>query len=149
MANAISPLLNVFELYLQNVDYAFFLGAMGMSLGLFLFGHRVLEMVGKKIQVLDFQKSFCVQFSSSIAIMLGSYFGYPLSSTHCNIGSLFGLMAAENFGWFRDIYETSLDHRKNKMHLQVVLKLAVCWIMTVPIAALITFGLSEIFKHVY
>jgi len=119
---------------------------MGMSLGLFLFGHRVLENIGRRIIILDFQKSFCVQFSTSIAIMLGSYFGYPLSSTHCNIGALFGLTFAEGCVWFKDVYDLEVDHHRNKMHMDVVLKLAVCWVLTVPCALLLTLLLDQILK---
>mmetsp|Transcript_16290 Transcript_16290/g.11744 ORF Transcript_16290/g.11744 Transcript_16290/m.11744 type:complete len:83 (-) Transcript_16290:25-273(-) len=72
--------------------------------------------------------------------MLGSFFGVPLSSTHCNIGALFGLSLAENFGWFKEVYELQVDHRRNKMHLQVVFKVGACWLLTVPSAI----GLSVI-----
>lgn len=84
-------------MYDISVNYAYLLGGIGMSLGLLIFGGRVLETVGKKVIILDFQKGFCVQFATSIAIMSGSYHGIPLSSTHCNVGSLLGLALASKF----------------------------------------------------
>lgn len=60
IANAISPLLNVFTYYNVDNDYAFYMGSVGMSMGLFIYGAKVLETVGKKVVILDFQKGFCV-----------------------------------------------------------------------------------------
>lgn len=59
IANAISPLLNVFNVYGYEHNNAYLLGSVGMAIGLFTLGGRVLETIGKKVIVLDFQKAFC------------------------------------------------------------------------------------------
>ena len=58
VANSISPLIVVFENAGQNVQYAYLIGSIGISLGLLLLGHRVMETVGKKVIKLDFAKGF-------------------------------------------------------------------------------------------
>ena len=54
IANAISPLLNVFMLYEIPINYGYLIGAVTMAIGLLSFGARVLETVGKKVIILDF-----------------------------------------------------------------------------------------------
>jgi phosphate/sulfate permease len=39
-------------------SYSFFVGAIGISIGLMIYGHKVIECIGKKIIVLDFYKGY-------------------------------------------------------------------------------------------
>lgn len=104
-----------------------------MPLGLLLLGSKVLETIGKKVIVLDFPKGFCVQFAASIAIMLGSYLGVPISSTHCNVGSLLGLSIASRFDAVNDIYHERKVKKENKINTRLVVKIFLWWLMTVPL----------------
>jgi len=54
-----------------------------------------METVGKNVIKLNFVKGFCAQFATAIAIIIGSLLGLPLSTTHCMVGSLLGIVAAE------------------------------------------------------
>jgi len=54
VANAITPLLNIFHVYRLNQDYVYLMGSIAMSLGLLLMGWRVLETIGKKVIILDY-----------------------------------------------------------------------------------------------
>jgi PiT family inorganic phosphate transporter len=58
VSNAISPLLNAFKLYDINKNIAYGIGSSGITLGLLLMGHRVMETLGKKVVKLDYQKGF-------------------------------------------------------------------------------------------
>jgi phosphate/sulfate permease len=46
-------------IYGISINYGYLLGAITMSVGLLTFGARVLETVGKKVIILDYQKGFC------------------------------------------------------------------------------------------
>ena len=59
VGNAISPLLIIAKLEGYNDKLSFFLGSLGISLGLLIMGVKVMETVGKDIVVLDFVKGFC------------------------------------------------------------------------------------------
>ena len=109
------------------------MGAVAMALGLLLFGRRVLETIGKKVITLDFPKGFCVQFAASNAIMICSFFGIPVSATHCNIGSLLGLSLAANFETVNDVYHERNVKKENKINKNVMLKIVIWWLMTVPL----------------
>jgi len=54
IANAISPLLNVYNVYGFEHQSAILMGSIGMGLGLLMLGGRVLETVGKKVIILDY-----------------------------------------------------------------------------------------------
>jgi phosphate/sulfate permease len=107
-----------------------------------------METVGKEIIVLDFQKGFCAQFSTAICIFLGSTLGIPLSTTHCAIGSLAGLVLAGKMEAVKRVY---LDVKKeekpieeddkaeplsehSKVNMRTVKKILFWWGLTVPAA---------------
>lgn len=59
VGNAVSLLLVVMRLDGHPDYWSYFLGGAGISLGLLIFGVRVMETVGKDLVVLDFMKGFC------------------------------------------------------------------------------------------
>ena len=60
VANAISPLLVLMDKAGYSKYWSFFVGSAGISLGLLVLGKKVMQTVGDKIIVLDYQKAFCV-----------------------------------------------------------------------------------------
>ena len=94
VANSISPMLVVFRLHGVSEGKAYLIGSLAIALGLLILGHKVMETVGKKVVKLDFPKGFSAQFSTAFSVMLGTTLGLPLSTTHCAIGSLFGIIVA-------------------------------------------------------
>ena len=95
VANSISPLLIVLEAEGEDIQIAYALGSAGIALGLLCLGFRVMKTVGKKVVELDFAKGFSAQFATALSVNLGTILGVPLSTTHCMVGSLFGLMLAK------------------------------------------------------
>ncbi|MFK8081000.1 MAG: inorganic phosphate transporter [Granulosicoccus sp.] len=80
------------------------LGAAGISLGLLLFGAKLINTVGKKLTALDQSRAFCVCLSAAITVICASGLGLPVSSTHIAIGAVFGV------GFFREFR----SHSKRK-----------------------------------
>jgi phosphate/sulfate permease len=72
-----------------------------------------METVGKKVIKLNFVKGFCAQFATAIAIIIGSLLGLPLSTTHCMVGSLLGIVAAEKLKFVQFSY---LDETQSDLH---------------------------------
>lgn len=72
------------------------IGAIGISVGLLLFGPKIIEIVGEKITKLDRARAFCVALSASITVIIASTLGLPVSSTHIAVGAVFGV------GFFRE-----------------------------------------------
>ena len=109
VSNSISPLLIVFEA--QNIDgkYAYLIGSTGIALGLLILGYKVMTTVGKKVVKLDFPKGFSAQFATAFVIKIGTILGIPLSTTHCTVGSLLGLVLAAKTSCFKTAYRLDTE----------------------------------------
>jgi PiT family inorganic phosphate transporter len=81
------------------------IGAFGISLGLLLFGPRLIRIVGNEITKLNPMRAFCVALSSAIAVLTASAFAIPVSSTHIAVGAVFGV------GLFREWYTRNSQRR--------------------------------------
>ena len=67
------------------------IGAFGISLGLFLFGPKLIRTVGDEITRLNPVRGFCVALSAAITVIWASALGLPVSSTHIAVGAIFGV----------------------------------------------------------
>ena len=128
------------------------IGAVGISLGLFLYGPKLIKMVGSKITKMNPMRAYCVALSAAITVLIASWFGLPVSSTHIAVGAVFGV------GFFREFY-TKHSKRRRRMirphhagkpevrlgpeeirHRKLVrrshfLTIIAAWVITVPAAA--------------
>jgi PiT family inorganic phosphate transporter len=82
------------------------IGAFGISLGLVLFGPKLIRMVGGQITKLNPMRAFCVALSAAVTVILASWFGLPVSSTHIAVGAVFGV------GFFREWYTANSPRRR-------------------------------------
>ena len=60
VGNAISPLINIFNLYEIKQTTAYYIGAGGIVVGLIILGYKTMETVGKKVIPLNYLRAFCV-----------------------------------------------------------------------------------------
>ncbi|MGC2857514.1 inorganic phosphate transporter [Novispirillum sp. DQ9] len=79
-------------------------GAAGISVGLVLFGPKLIVTVGEKITKLDPSRAFCVALSAAVTVIVASQLGLPVSSTHIAVGGIFGV------GFLREL----MEHRRRK-----------------------------------
>ncbi|OHE08763.1 MAG: phosphate permease [Sulfurimonas sp. RIFOXYD12_FULL_33_39] len=66
-------------------------GALGISLGLALYGPKLIKTVGSEITELDQIRAFSIAMAASVTVILASQLGLPVSSTHIAIGGVFGV----------------------------------------------------------
>ncbi len=121
VANAVGPLAAILHsaesgALATNVGVPFWvmlIGAVGISLGLFLYGPRIVRMVGQKITKMNPMRAFCVALSAALTVLLASWLGLPVSTTHIAVGAVFGV------GFFREYYTTHSHQRRHyvKTHL--------------------------------
>lgn len=98
VANAIGPLAAI-AAAAEGVEgskvavpaWIMLIGATGISIGLALFGPRLIRMVGEKITKLNPVRAFCVALSAAVTVLLASTLGLPVSSTHIAVGAVFGV----------------------------------------------------------
>ncbi len=82
------------------------IGAFGISFGLLLFGPKLIRMVGQQITKLNPMRAYCVALSAAITVIIASWLGLPVSSTHIAVGAVFGV------GFFREWYTGNSARRK-------------------------------------
>jgi len=66
-------------------------GALGIALGLALYGPKLIKTVGSEITDLDQIRAFSIAMAASITVIIASQLGLPVSSTHIAIGGVFGV----------------------------------------------------------
>ena len=115
VANAVGPLAAILDAAQSGTISAevgiplwvMLIGAAGISLGLFLYGPKLIRMVGEQITKMNPMRAFCVALSAAITVIVASAFGLPVSSTHIAVGAVFGV------GFFREYYTTHSKRRRN------------------------------------
>lgn len=66
-------------------------GALGIALGLALYGPKLIKTVGSEITELNQIRAFSIAMAASITVIVASQLGLPVSSTHIAIGGVFGV----------------------------------------------------------
>jgi PiT family inorganic phosphate transporter len=175
VANAVGPLAAILssaatDTLVTEVGvplWVMLIGAVGISLGLFLFGPRIVRIVGGEITKMNPMRAFCVALSAAFTVLVASQLGLPVSTTHIVVGAVFGV------GFFREYYTTHSRRRReyirtHKRHLPAaparatqdelrrrklvrrshVIGIVAAWAITVPsaagLAALIFFAVNWI-----
>ncbi len=99
VANAIGPLAAIYEAVVSGgvsakaltPAWVMLLGAIGLSVGLALYGGRLIMTVGKEITELDRMRAYSIAMSATLTVILASQLGMPVSTTHVAIGGVFGV----------------------------------------------------------
>jgi PiT family inorganic phosphate transporter len=99
VANAIGPLAAINDVLLHGAVSAkaavplwvMMIGAVGIALGLSLYGGRVIRTIGSEITELDQIRAFCIAMSAALTVIVASQLGLPVSSTHIAVGGVFGV----------------------------------------------------------
>jgi PiT family inorganic phosphate transporter len=76
-------------------------GAIGIAVGLALYGPKLIKTVGSEITELDQMRAFSVAMAASITVIIASQLGLPVSSTHIAVGGIFGV------GFLREFLEST------------------------------------------
>ena len=121
VANAVGPLAGIVDALTQDTAgtakvaiplWVMAIGAIGISVGLALFGPKLIRTVGSEITELDRARAFCIALSAAITVIVASQLGMPVSSTHVALGAVFGV------GFLREF----LEQRMNRVVEDVLAK---------------------------
>jgi len=143
VANAIAPLAGVLEIAsdptvipteVRVPIWLLALGGIGIAVGVMTWGYKVIRTIGTKITHLTNTRGFSVDFGAATTVLVASKLGMPISTTHTVVGAVIGVGLARGF---------------DALDLSVIKKIAVSWLITLPIAAgttaLIYLGLVNVF----
>ncbi|UWR21614.1 inorganic phosphate transporter [Sulfitobacter sp. S190] len=158
VANAVGPLAAIVQAsqsgnFTEAVSiplWVMVIGAFGISFGLFLFGPKLIRMVGSQITKLNPMRAYCVALSAAITVIVASWLGLPVSSTHIAVGGVFGVGFFREWDAERRIRKARLtmpdrpayapeERRRRKLvrrsHFMTIIA---AWVITVPAAALLS-----------
>ncbi len=99
VANAVGPLAAIYDALAHTTISAkasiplwvMIVGGVGLSIGLALFGPRLIKTVGTEITELDQMRAFSIMMAAAITVVIASQLGLPVSSTHIAVGGVFGV----------------------------------------------------------
>ncbi len=109
-------------------------GAIGIVIGLATLGYRVIATVGKKITELTPTRGFAAEIAAATTVVLASYTGIPISTTHTLVGAILGV------GFARGI--AAID-------LRVVGNIFMSWVVTLPAGAALSILFFFMFKGMF
>jgi PiT family inorganic phosphate transporter len=139
------------------------IGALGISFGLVTFGPKLIRMVGSQITKLNPMRAYCVALSAAITVIVASWLGLPVSSTHIAVGGVFGVGFYREWDHSRRARKLNLDmpeakrlapeerRRRKLVRRSHFMTIVAAWVITVPAAAglsaVVFYVLNGIFGH--
>jgi PiT family inorganic phosphate transporter len=115
VANAIGPLAAINDAVVNGgisskasiPFWVMAVGAIGIAIGLALYGPKLIKTVGSEITELDQIRAFSIAMAAAITVIIASQLGLPVSSTHIAIGGVFGV------GFLREWLHLNKDEKHN------------------------------------
>ncbi|PRD37821.1 anion permease [Gemmobacter lutimaris] len=156
VANAVGPLAAIVHAVTDHATsdkvgiplWVMLIGAAGISFGLTLFGPKLIRMVGTEITKLNPMRAYCVALSAAITVIVASWLGLPVSSTHIAVGAVFGVGFYREWHADRQARRTGIikgkpvapeERSRRKLVRRVhVLSIGAAWVVTVPLTAVLS-----------
>uniref|UniRef100_A0A3Q3LIM6 Phosphate transporter n=1 Tax=Mastacembelus armatus TaxID=205130 RepID=A0A3Q3LIM6_9TELE len=142
VSNAIGPLVALWLLYesgsvvssAPTPIWLLLYGGVGICAGLWVWGRRVIQTMGKDLTPITPSSGFSIELASAITVVVASNVGLPVSTTHCKVGSVVAV------GWLRS---------RKSVDWHLFRNIFIAWFVTVPISGLISAALMALFIYVF
>jgi len=144
VANCIGPFVVIYLVFKEGVmtsttyvapPIISLWGGLGISLGLFCYGKKVIMTMGSGITEMTPSRGFCVEWVASLVGLVFTASGLMISTTHCKVGGLIGA------GLMKGLVETgSPKQALTYINFKILSGVVLSWVLTIPMA----FGLSSI-----
>lgn len=105
-----------------------------MGLGTSIGGYRIIKSVGMGMVKLDTYQGFAADISASIALLISSITGIPVSTTHTKTISIMGVGASK---------------RLSSVNWGIVREMVAAWILTFPGCGLIGYLMALLFMRIF
>ena len=139
VANAMGPFAAILTIYWdgdvrknsvmdKNAYWILSLGGIGISLGLLLYGYRIIRAIGMKLCKITPSRGTVIELSAALVTIFGSRLKIPLSTTHCQIGAICGV----------GLLESSWNDNVSGINKKILYKTLFGWIATCIFVGIIT-----------
>ena len=142
VANAVGPLAAIYfivttgkiqtQIPVPTVFLAF--GGVGIAIGIFTFGYKVIRTLGFRITQLTNTRGFSMDTGTATTVLIASKLGLPVSTTHAAVGAVIGVGLARGF---------------EAVNLKIVFKIIIYWLITLPIVALTCIGIFKLLTFIF
>ncbi|XP_005167207.2 sodium-dependent phosphate transporter 1-A isoform X1 [Danio rerio] len=141
VSNAIGPLVALWLIYdtasvapsAPTPIWLLLYGGVGICTGLWIWGRRVIQTMGKDLTPITPSSGFSIELASAITVVVASNIGLPVSTTHCKVGSVVSV------GWLRS---------RKAVDWHLFRNIFIAWFVTVPISGLISAAIMALFYYV-
>ncbi|KAK1332852.1 hypothetical protein QTO34_006383 [Cnephaeus nilssonii] len=141
VSNAIGPLVALYLVYktgdvsskVATPIWLLLYGGVGICIGLWVWGRRVIQTMGKDLTPITPSSGFSIELASALTVVIASNIGLPISTTHCKVGSVVSV------GWLRS---------KKAVDWRLFRNIFMAWFVTVPISGVISAAIMAFFIYV-
>ncbi|VDM23274.1 unnamed protein product [Hydatigera taeniaeformis] len=138
VSNAIGPVIGLWIvsttgnvlMTAKPAVWILFYGGVGISVGLWIWGRKVMETIGTDLTVITPSSGMCIELGAAITVLIASKAGLPVSTTHCLVGSVVIV------GFIRS---------KMSVNWRLFINIILAWVVTLPMAG----GLSALIMYVF
>lgn len=142
VANAVGPMAAVISIAQSGElssssalpSWVLLVGGIGIVIGLATLGYKVIATVGKNITELTPTRGFSAEIAAAMTVVLASYTGIPISTTHTLVGAILGVGLARGIA--------AID-------LRVVGNIFMSWIITLPAGAILSILFFYMLKGIF
>ena len=134
VANSIAPFATIYAIHTTNEVskksdvpiWILFMGGLGIVLGLMTWGYRIIDRIGKELTKITASRGFLIELSAALTVLIASRAEMPVSTTHCQIGAVFGC---------------GLGDGKRNLQWKLFRDIVLSWLVTLPVAGIISASL--------
>lgn len=147
IANSIAPIVAIYTIY-KDGSFAsksdvpiwiLFIGGAGIVVGLAIWGWRIIGRLGRELSGMTPCRGFSIELGAALAVVTASRLEIPVSTTHCQVGSIVGSGLTDGF---KDGCSTGVKNIKDRglpnVDLTVFAKIVFGWIITLPVTMAIS-----------
>ncbi len=111
---------------------ALLIAGAGLAAGIALWGSKVIETVGERITPLSPPSAYVAQMSATLAMLIVSRLGLPVSTSMAIVGGVMGV---------------GLSRGVRTLNLRVLTRIFGMWLLALPATIGITYGLTYLLTH--
>ncbi|XP_063696969.1 sodium-dependent phosphate transporter 2 [Culicoides brevitarsis] len=152
VSNAIGPLIALWLIYSdgsvkqtsETPLLILFFGGAGISIGLWIWGRRVIKTIGNDLAKITPSTGFTIEIGAALTVLLASKLGLPISTTHCKVGSVVFVGYSSSLS-----QKNNLSSEARGVDWSLFRNIVYAWIVTIPIAAILSAGLMILMQKMY
>jgi solute carrier family 20 (sodium-dependent phosphate transporter) len=124
VANSVGPFAAIYSVYRlgkvsSNADspkWILAIGGVGIVIGLATYGYNLMRVLGVQTAKITPSRGFCIEMTTAMIIAFASAIGLPLSTTHAQVGSTWGVGFLEG---------------REGVNIGLSIKFVIAWVLTV------------------